>query len=128
MKALPPYADLLGLSIAELRDGMPLLQMPFGEAVLGRPGFVHGGALAGLLEMAAFAAVRAALADAADVEVKPVNVSVDYLRGGREKITYALGHVSRLGRRIANVDVSAWQDDPAAPIATARMTMLLRRG
>lgn len=128
MKALPPYADLLGLSIAELRDGMPLLQMPFGEAVLGRPGFVHGGALAGLLEMAAFAAVRAALADAADVEVKPVNVSVDYLRGGREKITYALGHVSRLGRRIANVDVSAWQDDPTAPIATARMTMLLRRG
>lgn len=128
MKALPPYADLLGLSIAELRDGMPLLQMPFGEAVLGRPGFVHGGALAGLLEMAAFAAVRAALADATDVEVKPVNVSVDYLRGGREKITYALGHVSRLGRRIANVDVSAWQDDPATPIATARMTMLLRRG
>ena len=128
MKALPPYADLLGLSIAELRDGMPLLAMPFGEAVLGRPGFVHGGAIAGLLEMAAFAALHAALADEADVTVKPVNVSVDYLRGGREKITYALGHVSRLGRRIANVDVSAWQDDPAAPIATARMTMLLRRG
>lgn len=128
MKALPPYADLLGLSIAELRDGMPLLAMPFGEAVLGRPGFVHGGAIAGLLEMAAFAALHAALADGADVVVKPVNVSVDYLRGGREKITYALGHVSRLGRRIANVDVSAWQDDPAAPIATARMTMLLRRG
>ncbi|AHE56662.1 PaaI family thioesterase [Sphingomonas sanxanigenens] len=128
MRALPPYADLLGLSIAELRDGMPLLTMPFGEAVLGRPGFVHGGAIAGLLEMAAFAALHASLADEADVTVKPVNVSVDYLRGGREKITYALGHVSRLGRRIANVDVSAWQDDPGAPIATARMTMLLRRG
>ncbi|MGF7148359.1 uncharacterized protein (TIGR00369 family) [Sphingomonas zeicaulis] len=127
MKALPPYADLLGLSIAELRDGMPLLAMPFGEAVLGRPGFVHGGAIAGLLEMAAFAALHAALADEAEVTAKPVNVTVDYLRGGREKITYALGRVSRLGRRIANIDVSAWQDDPAAPIATARMTMLLRR-
>lgn len=128
MKALPPYAALLGLGIAELRDGVPLLQMPFGVAVLGRPGFVHGGAIGGLLEMAAFAALRTALGEAADVEVKPVNISVDYLRGGREKTTYALGHVSRLGRRIANVDVSAWQDDPAAPIATARMTMLLRRG
>ena len=123
---LPPYADLLGLTLERDQDGTPRLVMPFGGAVLGRPGFVHGGALGGLLEMAAIAGLRHALGEDA-VGIKPVNLTIDYMRGGRERTTYAAATVRRLGTRIANVDAHAWQDDAGRPIAAARLTFLLKR-
>lgn len=124
---LPPYARLLGLVEEAQDDGPPLLVMPFADAVLGRPGFLHGGAISGLLEMAAIVALRHALAGA-EARIKPVNVTVDFMRGGRDKPTRAMGIVSRLGGRVANVEAVAWQDDRARPIASARMNYLLVRG
>lgn len=126
MAALPPYAEALGLSV-EPGDGAPVLLMPFGSHVLGRPGFLHGGALSGLLEMAAIVGLQHALgAEAA--RIKPVNVTVDFMRGGREKETRAVGIVTRLGTRVANVEAVAWQDERAKPIAAARMNFLVERG
>jgi uncharacterized protein (TIGR00369 family) len=123
---LPPYAELLGLSV-EPGDAAPVLVMPFAEAVLGRPGFLHGGAIGGLLEMAAIGALQQALGD--DVaRIKPINVTVDFMRGGRDKPTRARGTVTRLGNRIANVEAVAWQDAPDRPIAAARMNYLIVRG
>ncbi|MEG3181714.1 PaaI family thioesterase [Sphingomonas sp. LT1P40] len=123
---LPPYATLLGMEI-ERGEGSPVLTMPFATAVLGRPGFVHGGALAGLLEMAAIKALEHALGaeGRGDARFKPVNVTVDFMRGGREKETRAAGVVSRLGTRIANVEAVAWQDDRERPVAAARMNFLI---
>lgn len=125
---LPPYAQLLDLSVERDSGGAAVMVMPFGNDVLGRPGFLHGGAIAGLLEMAAVVA----LADALGIEfdttrIKPVNVTIDYMRGGREKPTRGQGIVTRLGTRVANVEARAWQDDPARPIAVARMNYLLVR-
>jgi uncharacterized protein (TIGR00369 family) len=124
---LPPYAETLGILAEPGRPGgeAPLLTMNFQASIIGRPGFVHGGALGGLLEMAAIVALKAELGDEAGV--KPVNVTVDYMRGGRDKPTYARGKVTRLGTRIANVEAIAWQDDPDKPIAAARMNYLIFR-
>lgn len=124
MTPLPPYARLLGLR-AERRDGALLWIMPFTDVVVGRPGFLHGGAIAGLLEFAALGTVQEALEDG--VSVKPVNVSVDFLRGGKARETYAAATVTRLGKRVANVEARAWQNDRDAPIATARMNLVVRR-
>jgi len=124
---LPPYADLLGATIAEGEDGAPVLTMPFADDVVGRPGFLHGGAISGLMEVAAIAALQAALADEGGGEIKPINVTVDFMRGGRDKPTHARGIVTRLGTRVANVEATAWQDDPARPIAAARMNYLIAR-
>lgn len=124
---LPPYADVLGLRVERDADGA-LVVMPFGDDVLGRPGFLHGGAIGGLLEMAAIVALREALAGDGGGDIKPINLTVDYMRGGREKDTFARGIVTRLGTRVANVDASAWQDDPAKPIARGRLTYLIVRG
>jgi uncharacterized protein (TIGR00369 family) len=124
---LPPYAELLGLEI-ETGEGAPTLVMPFREEVIGRPGFLHGGAIGGLLEMAAVVALKHALAgEGEDARVKPVNLTVDYMRGGRDKLTRARGTVTRLGNRVANVEAIAWQDEPDRPIAAARMNYLIAR-
>jgi uncharacterized protein (TIGR00369 family) len=128
---LPPYADLLGATL-QWDDGLPVLAMPFSDAVIGRPGFVQGGAITGLIEVAALAALRHQLAgegaNAGESRVKPINVTVDFMRGGRERVTYAAGTVTRLGNRIANVEAIAWQEERAKPIASARMNYLIARG
>lgn len=123
---LPPYADMLGVSV-EPGEGAPLLAMPFGTDVIGRPGFVHGGALAGLLELAAITALDHALnaKGRGDAGFKPVNVTVDFMRGGRDKVTCAQGRILRLGSRIANVEAIAWQDERDRPVAAARINFLI---
>ena len=123
---LPPYALSLGIGVERIEAGAPLLTLEFAEKVHGRPGFLHGGAIGGLLEMAAITALRMALAERGAVpRLKPVNLTVEFLRGGTDRRTYALGRVTRAGRRIANVSAEAWQDDPARPIASAWMNVLL---
>ena len=123
---LPPYAELLGLSTR--RDGAELLWiMPFREEVVGRPGFLHGGAIAGLLEFAALGTLYDALSEEDGVTAKPINVSVDFMRGGGDHDTFACAVVTRLGKRVANVEAHAWQQDRARPIAAARMNLMVRR-
>ena len=123
---LPPYAHSLGIAVERSDDGLPLLALAFDGKVEGRPGYLHGGAIGGLLEMAAFTALRAELLRRGTAAaIKPVNVTVEYLRGGTRQTTYARGRVIRAGRRIANLSAEAWQDDPAKPIATAWMNVLL---
>ena len=101
--------------------------MPFEEDVVGRPGYLHGGAIAGLLEFAAFTTLWRELADES-VVVKPITVTVDYMRGGTNHDTFASATVERLGSRIANVEAFAWQKDRATPIASAQLNFLLDRG
>lgn len=127
MKPLPPYAILLGLR-AEHQGDARVFVMPFHADVVGRPGFLHGGAIAGLLEFAAFDALSAAIDDPA-VVMKPVTVTVDYMRGGSEALgdTFAEAIIERLGNRIANVEAFAWQADRLKPIAAARINFLLER-
>jgi uncharacterized protein (TIGR00369 family) len=127
MTLLPPYAQFLGISTRRSDDGELQFVMPFGDVVLGRPGYVHGGAIAGLLEFAAFGALYEALGHVQKVTVKPVNVTVQYMRGATRHDTIAAGTVTRLGKRVANVEAHAWQLDRAKPIAAAQMNLLLRR-
>jgi acyl-coenzyme A thioesterase PaaI-like protein len=138
---LPPYARLLGVTV-EIVDDVPEIVMPFGQHVVGRPGYLQGGAIAGLLEVAAVAALRHALArdggngggggdgggGGGGPRVKPVNATVDFIRGGRDRTTRAGGTITRLGTRIATVAAIAWQDDRARPIASARLNYLIERG
>jgi uncharacterized protein (TIGR00369 family) len=124
---LPPYAELLGLTVTGEEEGAPILTMPWSAGVMGRPGFLHGGAIGGLLEMAAFSALHARFDDADRPRIKPITVTVDYMRGGREAETFALGRITRLGTRVANLEASAWQEDRKKPIAIARMNVLLAR-
>ena len=125
MTDLPPYARLLQLSVDD-SAATPSFVMPFHDDVIGRPGFLHGGAIAGLLEFAAFHTLGHAIGDDA-VTMKPITVTVDYLRGGVPRETFAEAIVERLGKRIANVEAFAWQAERDKPIASARINFLLDR-
>lgn len=127
MDPLPPYAQYLGVSTRRTDSGELLFVLPFGDVVLGRPGFLHGGAISALLEFAAFGAVFEALGSHEGVTVKPINVTVNFMRGGTQRDTFASATVTRLGNRVANVEAHAWQEDREKPIAAAQMNMLLRR-
>ena len=124
--ALTAYARSLGIEVSDYEDDVPVLTVGFGPVIEGRPGAFHGGATSGLLETAGYAALRARLAsDDRDPQLKPINITVQFLSAGKQKTTYAKGRITRLGRRNANVSVEAWQDDRDRPIATAIMNVLM---
>lgn len=120
---LPPYALSLGIFVQSLEDGAPLLACDPVERVMGRPGFWHGGAISGMLEVAAVMAVRGHVDPG--TRIKPVNVGVQFLRGAAMMRLHAQGRIVRAGRRLVNVTAEAWQEDRARLVATARMSVLL---
>ena len=123
---LPAYARALGITISALEDGVPVLTVEFSQNVEGRPQHYHGGATAGLLENAGYAALRARLdKEGRQAQLKPVNITVQYLSAGKSQPSFAKGRITRLGRRNANITVEAWQDDRERPIATAIMNILM---
>jgi uncharacterized protein (TIGR00369 family) len=123
---LPPYAAALGIGVDPASGSSPVLWFDYSVRVSGRPGFLHGGAMSGLMEMAAIAALQAELERRGEtMRLKPVNIAVEFMRGGTEQRTFASGTVTRAGRRVALVNATCWQDDPAKPIALAQMKVLL---
>lgn len=122
-----PYARTMGFTSERDADGRLVLLMDYAFDKMGRPGFLHGGAIAGMLEAAGYATLADALGPEDPARIKPVNVTVNYLRGGRDAVTRARATIQRLGRRIANLEVIAWQDDPEQPIAIAQMNLMLAR-
>ena len=123
-----PYARTMGFVRSTDADGRLILTMPYDKGKRGRPGFVHGGALAGLLESVAFMTLQDALGTDDAVTIKPINVTVTYMRGAVEVPTLARATIERLGKRVANVEAVAWQDDPTKPVAMAQLNLMLVRG
>ena len=111
-----PYAGFLGLR-SEVRDGELRGVMPFAEHLIGNPTIpaLHGGTLGAFMELTAIAEL--ARRRGGGPLPRTIGVTVEYLRTGRSRDTCARAEVKRLGRRIANVAVEAWQNDRAKPIA-----------
>lgn len=112
-----PYMGSLGLSVAPCAGGVVLL-LAATELHVGNPWrqALHGGLIGAVLETAAI--VQLLLEPDVETMPKPINITVDYLRSGRVVETRARARVTKLGRRVANVYASCWQDDEARPIAS----------
>jgi acyl-coenzyme A thioesterase PaaI-like protein len=120
-----PYARALNLSF-ERDDDETRLLMPFAAGLIGAPGRLHGGTLAGLLEMASLAAIIVALPDDGRMpRLRPITITTDFMREGTPVDTHAAAEITRLGRRIANVSARAWQFERARPIAAANINFLI---
>jgi uncharacterized protein (TIGR00369 family) len=114
-----PYARFLGVR-AELAGDEMTAVLPFGEHLIGNPMLpaIHGGVLGAFMEMTALAQLSVSEGQARQPRV--IDISVEYLRSGRPLTTYARAQIKKVGRRIANVHVEAWQEQRAAPIAALR--------
>jgi uncharacterized protein (TIGR00369 family) len=126
--AMPPYARGLDVAIDGEMDGRAILIMPWSKRVMGRPGFFHGGAITGLLELAGLVLLRDQLAlEDPTARFKPINVTTSFMRGAVERDCRAVAQVERLGRNLANISAIAWQDSPDKPIASAQLAYRIRR-
>lgn len=122
---LLPYAAFLDLSF-EWVDGELQLVMPFAQTLIGSPGRLHGGAIAGLLELAGLLTVIAAQPKGEALpRVRPVTVTVDFMREGASLETRASASITKLGRRVVNVQAQAWQSSRDKPIAAAHINFVL---
>lgn len=119
-----PYARLLGVSVDRSGDVLECV-LPFRDEIVGnaRLPAIHGGVLGAFLELTALLG----LIDESGSErvPKPINFSVDYLRSAGAKTTRARATIFKLGRRIANVHVVAWQDEIGRPVASGNGKFLL---
>jgi uncharacterized protein (TIGR00369 family) len=114
-----PYLGFLGIRV-ELRDGVRVGVMTFAEHLVGNPTLpaLHGGTLGALLESMAHLECLAAT-DTPRLP-KTITLTVDFLRRGQPRDTFAVARVIKAGRRVTTLRVDAFQEWPStSPIATA---------
>ncbi|CAM3841408.1 Thioesterase [Pseudomonas reidholzensis] len=117
--SLIPYASLIGIECQRQGDDL-LFRLPASPDNVGNPLLpaIHGGVIAGFMELSA-ALYLLIYSESASIP-KIIDFSIDYLRAGHLRDTYAQCQLWRQGRRITNVAITAWQADRDTPIATAR--------
>ena len=123
-----PYISFLGVEFDRRGDEITAI-LPFKEELIGNPSLpaLHGGSIAAFLEISAIIGLSwtqiwhqiedpglgASSSDDAGKFTLPktIDFSVDYLRSGLPRDSYARAKVNRAGRRYASVHVEAWQDN-----------------
>ena len=119
-----PYARYLGME-AQMREQDILFILPGNKKLVGNVMLpaIHGGVVGGFMEQAAALHLIAKMEH--PVVPKTINFSLDYLRPTRLRDTFAQCTLTRQGRQVANVSISAWQEDREAPCAIARAHFLI---
>ena len=118
------YARLMGIRVHVDASGRQQLLLPFDQRLIGRPGLLHGGAIAGFLSLACDHAMTQETSTA-DATVRCITSTFQFLRAGRELDVTAAAGVQR-GKAIATVQAVAWQESEAKPIAMVTRKYLSR--
>jgi uncharacterized protein (TIGR00369 family) len=119
-----PYIRFLGMRAELAGDEMTAI-LPFAPHLVGNTMIpaLHGGVIGAFLEATALAQLSV-VQGSAKVH-KTIDVTIEYLRPGRAMTTYARADLRKVGRRIANVHVEAWQEARDQPVAALRGHFLL---
>ena len=119
-----PYVRFLGMRAELSGDAMTAI-LPFDPHLVGNTHIpaLHGGVIGAFLEMTALA--QLSVTQGSPRVHKTIDVTIEYLRPGRALTTYARADLRKVGRRVANVHVEAWQDAREQPIAFLRGHFLL---
>ena len=120
-----PYAVYLGIR-AEVEDNDILFVLPADRKLIGNPTLpaIHGGVVGAFMEQAATLHLLAKMDD--PVLPRIINFSLDYLRPARLRDTFARCTLTRQGRQIANVSITAWQENSELPVSIARAHFLVQ--
>jgi len=119
-----PYIRFLGMR-AELSGDEMTAILPFAQHLIGNTHLpaLHGGVIGAFLEATALAQLSVTQGSAK--VHKTIDITVEYLRPGKAQTTYARAELRKVGRRVANVHVEAWQEARDHPIAFLRGHFLL---
>ena len=122
--ARSPYLRFLGMT-AELAGDEVTGVLPFSPHLIGNTLLpsLHGGVLGAFLETTALA--QLALTQPADRRPRTLDITIEYLRPGRAMTTFARADLRKVGRRVANVQVEAWQESRGQPVAALRGHFML---
>ena len=119
-----PYVRFLGMRAELAGDEMTAI-LPFSQHLVGNPMIpaLHGGVVGAFLELTALA--QLAVREPLRRPPKTIDVTIEYLRPARALTTYARADLRKVGRRIANVHVEAWQAERHSPVAALRGHFLI---
>ena len=119
-----PYIRFLGMRAELAGDEMTAI-LPFSPHLIGNTMLpaLHGGVIGAFLEMTALA--QLSVVQSTPKVHKTIDVTIEYLRPGRPVMTYARADLRKVGRRIANIHVEAWQEARGKPIAALQGHFLL---
>ena len=119
-----PYANFLNLRLDIKGDEFTCI-LPFDQKLIGNPVLpaLHGGATGGFLECAGLFYLLWKM----DTKTLPktIDFNIDYLRTGQPRDTFANVVMVKLGRRVANLRIEAWQSSPDKPIALGHCNFML---
>jgi uncharacterized protein (TIGR00369 family) len=120
-----PYVRFLGMRVELAGDEMTAV-LPFRQSLIGNPILpaLHGGVIGAFMELTALA--QLSLTAPGQRVPKTIDITIEYLRSGRAQDTYARAILRKVGRRVANVQVEAWQDSRSQPIAGLTGHFLMR--
>ncbi|MPZ22599.1 MAG: hotdog fold thioesterase [Dehalococcoidia bacterium] len=99
------YGRHLGVQFEDVTTDYVRVRLPFREEV-SNTNFVHGGAIAGLLDVAATGAAWSAVADPAKARGTTIGFTINYLNGTHRKDLVAEARVIRRGRSIVYIEVA----------------------
>ncbi len=118
-----PYCRFVGAE-ASLHDGQVRVHLPYQPLLVGNTlvSALHGGVVGAALEMVALLQL---IHERGLPLPKTIDFTVDYLRLARTESLYAVADVQRLGRRVANVRMRAYQGDAQNSVALGRGHFLL---
>ncbi|MEO0427762.1 MAG: PaaI family thioesterase [Pseudomonadota bacterium] len=137
-----PYNRFLGVRFERLGDELTA-RLPFEKRLVGNPFLpaIHGGVTGSFLEITALIelawervlgeidqggeGLNAVRAGSFPPMPRTIDLTVDYLRSGRARDCYARARVLKAGRRVAHLQVEAWQEERARPFALLRGNFLL---
>ena len=113
-----PFAQEIGMRCEVMGDEMTAI-MPFQQKLIGNFTLqaLHGGAIAAFLELTAMAQVYL-VTEHLERPPRPINLTIDYLRQGHAKDTYARATITKMGRRMCSVRAEAWQDQRSKPVTS----------
>ncbi len=126
MNRATPQALALGMETVEIDKATALLRIPYKAEMVGDPatGVIAGGVVTTLLDQACGQAVMAALGQ--PTSIATLDLRIDYMRAAHpHRPLFARARCYKLGRQIAFVRATAYEESEDDPVAAAQAAFML---
>ena len=121
-----PHAHALGMELVSVDANTGTLKVPYREDLVGDPdtGVFAGGVVTALVDQVCGLAVMASMEEFTSTAT--LDLRIDYMRAAQPgKAVFATAHCYKVTRSVAFVRASAYDADPADPVATAQAAFML---